>query len=191
MSAKIFALLGVMALMVGVWFFYKEDVEIKPATPQTPKTSYEITEITATQTSPETGQTEYTLTADSLIKNADGSDEMVNAKIDWTPPNAQSYHLSANRASLDQATGELNLTKGFVLTRKGDDTKPDMVIKGSLLSGNTKERTVKSDEVVTVEQGEDRFEAKGFVADLTQGEYEFRHIQVQFNPPTREDKPLF
>ncbi|MDO4897303.1 MAG: LPS export ABC transporter periplasmic protein LptC [Moraxella sp.] len=191
MNAKIFALLGMMALMVGVWFFYKEDVKIKPATPQAPKTSYEITEITASQTSPETGQTEYTLTADSLIKNTNGSDEMVNAKIEWTPPNAQSYHLTASRASLDQATGELNLAEGFVLTRKGDDTKPDMVIKGSLLSGNTKDRTVKSDDTVTVEQGEDRFEAKGFVADLAQGEYEFHQIQLQFNPPAREDKPLF
>lgn len=191
MNAKILAVLGVMALMVAAWFFYKEDVSVKPATPEVPTTSYEITEIKAVQTSPETGQTEYTLTADSLVKNAQGSDEMVNAKMDWTPPNAQSYNLTANRASLDQATGDLRLSDGFVLTRKGDDTKADMVIKGNLLTGNTKERTVKSDEAVTVEQGEDRFLAQGFVADLAQGEYEFSQIEVQFSPPKREDKPLF
>lgn len=191
MNAKILAVLGVMALMVGAYFFYKEDVEVKPTIPEAPKTSYEITEIKATQTSPETGQTEYTLTADSLIKNSDGEDEMVNAKMDWTPPNAQSYHLNANRASLNQATGELKLAEGFVLTRKGDGKKPDMVIKGTHLTGNTKTRKLASEQNVQVEQGEDRFEAKGFEADLTQGEYEFRQIQMQFSPPKREDKPLF
>lgn len=191
MNAKILAVLGVMALMVGVYFFYQEDVEVKPTVPQSPTTSYEITEIKATQTSPETGQTEYTLTADSLIKNADGTDEMVNAKMDWTPPNAPSYHLTASRASLDQTTGELKLSDGFVLTRKGDETKPDMVIRGDALLGNTKARTLKSDKTVSVEQGEDRFGATGFVADLAQGEYEFYQIQMQFNPPKRQDKPLF
>lgn len=191
MNAKILAVLGVMALMVGAWFFYKEDVEVKPATPEIPATSYEITEIKASQTSPETGQTEYTLTADSLIKNASGQDEMVNAKMDWTPPNAQSYNLTASRASLDQATGDLRLSDGFVLVRKGDETKADMVIKGNLLTGNTKDRTLKSDEPITVEQGEDRFSAQGFVADLLAGEYEFSKIEVEFSPPKREDKPLF
>ena len=191
MNAKILAVLGVMALMVGAWFFYKEDVPVKPATPDVPTASYEITEIKAVQTSPETGQTEYTLTADSLIKNAQGAEEMVNAKMDWMPPNAQSYNLIANRASLDQATGDLRLSDGFTLTRKGDQTKADMVIKGSLLVGNTKERIIKSDEPVSVAQGDDLFLAQGFVADLMQGEYEFSKIQVQFSPPKREDKPLF
>lgn len=176
MNAKILAVLGVMALMVGTWFFYKEDVPVKPATPDVPTASYEITEIKAVQTSPETGQTEYTLTADSLIKNAQGAEEMVNAKMDWMPPNAQSYNLIANRASLDQATGDLRLSDGFTLTRKGDQTKADMVIKGSLLVGNTKERIIKSDEPVSVAQGDDLFLAQGFVADLMQGEYEFSKL---------------
>lgn len=191
MNVKILAVLGVMALTVAVWFFYQEDVAVKPAVPEAPKTSYEITEIKAVQTSPETGQTEYTLTADSLIKNEQGSDEMVNAKMDWTPPNAQSYHLNASRASLNQQTGDLRLTQGFELVRKGDETKADMVIKGNVLLGNTKERTLKSDEPVTIQQGEDSFKAEGFVADLQAGEYEFHRIQMAFNPPKREDKPLF
>lgn len=68
MNLKILSVLGVMAFMVGAWFFYKEDVNIEPAVPSAPAVSYEVTEIKAVQTSPETGEIEYTLTADSLAK---------------------------------------------------------------------------------------------------------------------------
>ena len=45
MNAKILSVLGVMALMVAAWFFYKEDVKVKPAVPQAPEATYEVTEI--------------------------------------------------------------------------------------------------------------------------------------------------
>ncbi|STY99476.1 Uncharacterized protein conserved in bacteria [Moraxella lacunata] len=191
MNLKILSVLGVMALMVGVWFFYKEDVKIEPAVPSAPAVSYEVTEIKAVQTSPETGEIEYTLTADSLAKNSAGVDEMKNAKIDWTPPNSETYHLEASLASLEQTTGDLLLKEGFVLVRQGDDTKPDMTIKGSLLTGNTKQRQVASSEPISVTQGADSFMAQGFTGDLQTGEYEFHRIQMEFAPPKREDKPLF
>ncbi|STZ08994.1 Uncharacterized protein conserved in bacteria [Moraxella caprae] len=191
MNLKILSVLGVMALMVGAWFFYKEDVKIEPAVPSAPVVSYEVTEIKAVQTSPETGEIEYTLTADSLAKNSAGVDEMKNAKMDWTPPNSETYHLEASLASLEQTTGDLLLQEGFVLVRQGDDTKPDMTIKGNLLTGNTKQRQVASSEPISVTQGEDSFMAQGFTGDLQTGEYEFYRIQMEFAPPKREDKPLF
>lgn len=191
MNLKILSVLGVMALMVGAWFFYKEDVKIEPAVPSAPAVSYEVTEIKAVQTSPETGEIEYTLTADSLAKNSAGVDEMKNAKMDWTPPNSETYHLEASLASLEQTTGDLLLKEGFVLVRQGDDTKPDMTIKGSLLTGNTKQRQVASSEPISVTQGTDSFMAQGFTGDLQTGEYEFHRIQMEFAPPKREDKPLF
>lgn len=191
MNAKILSVLGVMALMVGAWFFYKEETKIEPALPSAPAVSYEVTEIKATQTSPETGEIEYTLTADSLVKNSAGVDEMKNAKMEWMPPNSEHYELEASLASLEQTTGDLLLKEGFRLMRKGDDSKPDMIIKGSLLTGNTKTRQVSSDEPVTITQGTDSFMAQGFTANLETGEYEFHRIQMEFTPPKREDKPLF
>ncbi|UYZ67495.1 LPS export ABC transporter periplasmic protein LptC [Moraxella bovis] len=191
MNLKILSVLGVMAFMVGAWFFYKEDVNIEPAVPSAPAVSYEVTEIKAVQTSPETGEIEYTLTADSLAKNSAGVDEMKNAKMDWTPPNSETYHLEASLASLGQTTGDLLLKEGFVLVRQGDDTKPDMTIKGNLLTGNTKQRQVASSEPISVTQGVDSFMAQGFTGDLQTGEYEFYRIQMEFAPPKREDKPLF
>ncbi|STZ55476.1 Uncharacterized protein conserved in bacteria [Moraxella lacunata] len=191
MNLKILSVLGVMALMVGAWFFYKEDVKIEPAVPSAPAVSYEVTEIKAVQTSPETGEIEYTLTADSLAKNSAGVDGMKNAKMDWTPPNSETYHLEASLASLEQTTGDLLLKEGFVLVRQGDDTKPDMTIKGNLLTGNTKQRQVASSKPISVTQGADSFMAQGFTGNLQTGEYEFYRIQMEFAPPKREDKPLF
>ncbi len=191
MNTKILSVLGVMVLMVGAWFFYKEEAKIEPALPPVPAASYEVTEIKAVQTSPETGEIEYTLTADSLTKNSAGVDEMKNAKMDWTPPDSENYHLQASLASLEQTTGDLLVKEGFTLTRQGDETKPDMVIKGNVLTGNTKQRQVSSNEPITITQGTDSFMAQGFIANLHTGEYEFYRIQVEFAPPKRQDKLLF
>ena len=50
---------------------------MKPALPEVPTVDSEVTQIKAIQTDPKTGATEYTLTADSLIQNANGQDEML------------------------------------------------------------------------------------------------------------------
>ena len=191
MNLKILSVLGVMALMVGVWFFYKEDVKIEPTVPSAPTVSYEVTEIKAVQTNPKTGEIEYTLRADSLIKTSARMDEMRNAKMDWTPPNGQSHYLEANLAILEQTTGDLLLQEGFVLVRQGDDTKPKMTIKGDLLTANTKQYQVASNKPISITQGADSFIAQGFTGDLQTGEYEFYHIQMEFTPPKRVDKSLF
>ena len=191
MNLKIISVLGVMALMVGVWFFYKEDVKIEPTVPSAPTVSYEVTEIKAVQTNPKTGEIEYTLMADSLIKNSAGMDEMRNAKMDSTPPNGQSHYLEANLAILEQTTGDLLLQEGFVLVRQGDDTKPKMTIKGDLLTANTKQHQVASNKPISITQGADSFIAQGFTGDLQTGKYEFYHIQMEFTPPKRVDKSLF
>lgn len=191
MNAKILGVLGAMALMVAVWFFYKEGAKIEPALPEAPSMSYEVAQISATQTNPETGEIEYTLTADSLAKNSAGVDELKNAKMAWMPPDSGQYHLTANLASLEQTTGDLLLKEGFTLVRAGSEGKPDMSIAGNLLTGNTKSHHVESREPIKVVQGEDNFVAQGFQANLQTGEYEFYRIQVQFAPPKRTDKPLF
>ena len=191
MNVKILGVLGLIAILVATWFFYSEETEVKPALPSAPTASYEVSNITAVQTNPETGATEYTVNAESLVKNANGQDELRNATIDWQPPAGESYRLSAERATLDQATGELRLINGFKLVRKATSDKPEMVIQGNNLSGNTKTRLLNSDEPLVVTQGTDSFKAKGFESDLVSGEYVFKQIEVLFNPPKRQDKALF
>lgn len=191
MNMKILSVLGVMAIMVAGWFFYKEDVEIKPATPTAPDVSYEVTEIKAVQTNEETGETEYVLTADSLVQNTAGEDEMLGVVMNWQPPQGEKYAITAKRATLNQTTGELTLADGFTLTREGSANKPSLVIEGKALTGNTKTRTLSSNEPLTVRHGDDSFSAKGMNANLQAGEYEFVQIEVLYHAATRRDKPLF
>ena len=85
----------------------------------------------------------------------------------------------------------MSLTENFQLTRKSTNDKPDMVLIGENLIGNTKTRMVQSQNPITVTQGDDSFTAEGFTADLARGEYEFNKIQTIFNPPQTKDTPLF
>lgn len=190
MNAKILGVLGVMALMVAVWFFYQEEVQIKPATPSAPDTSYEVTDITATQTNAQTGQTEYTLTAKSLVEK-DGQDHMIDANMDWQLPTGEHYHIKAGDIVLNQQTGEITISDGFSLTKKAQNEGDDLIIKGERLQGNTKTRQLGSDTAVSITQANNAFDAQGFVADLTKGEYEFRQITVLFEPAVRTDTVLF
>lgn len=191
MNIRILSVLGVMALMVATWFFYKEDVEVKPALPAAPAATYEVTEIKAVQTNPETGETEYTVTAESLVQNAGGNDEMKNATVRWQPPNSDSFVVTAQRAILNQETGDLHLSHGFRLEREATKDQPAMVITGDKLVANTKTRVVSSSEPLTVNKGNDSFKAASFTANIQTGEYAFDRIEVLFTPPKRDDKPLF
>lgn len=191
MNIRILSVLGVMALAVASWFFYKEDVEIKPAVPTVPEAAYEVTEIKAVQTNPETGETEYTVTAESLVQDANGNDEMKNATVRWQPPSGDRFVVTAQRAALNQETGDLHLSHGFRLEREAGSNQPAMVIAGNKLTANTKTRIVSSSEPLTVQKGNDSFKAGAFTANLQTGEYAFDHIEVLFTPPKRDDKPLF
>lgn len=212
MNLKILSVLGVMILAVAAWFFYKEDVEIKPTTPATPDVSYEVQDIKAIQTNATTGEVEYTLIAQSLTKNAQGEDVMLDADMHWQPTDADPIHLTATQARHSQETGELFFDEGFILSKQPKDAqnsetaeakpnqdqanqdqndKPALVIKGTSLMGNAKANTITSDEPVHITQGENEFMAQRLNANVQTGEYEFHQVQIEFNPPKRTDKPLF
>ncbi|UNU73139.1 LPS export ABC transporter periplasmic protein LptC [Moraxella nasovis] len=185
MKMRFLFILGAVILALATWFFYQEDVEVKPALPSTPDVTSEVSQIQAIQTNPKTGKVEYTLTAQSLVQNADGKDMMADVVMDWQPSDLAHYGLTAKRATLDQTTGDLYLIGGFTLTKDATDTAPKMVIQGDKMVGNTKSRTVQSDQPITVEQGFDSFKAQGFTADLDTGEYQFHHIEMWYQPAGR------
>lgn len=180
-----------MALAAAVWFFYQEDVEVKPTVPAKPEVSYEVTDIKATQTNPQTGQIEYTLTAKSLVQE-NGQEYMIDANMDWQASASQSYHLTASRITLNQDTGDMVINEGFELSKKDTaDNQSAMVIQGEILTGNTKTKQVSSDKPIKITQANHSFEAQSFEADLSAGEYQFKQIAIQFDPTERQDKPLF
>ncbi|MCL1622679.1 LPS export ABC transporter periplasmic protein LptC [Moraxella sp. Tifton1] len=191
MNIRILSILGVMAMMVLAWFFYQEDTKIEPTIPTNTDVAYEVTQIKAVQTNETTGEVEYTLTADSLTQNSAGEDEMEKAVLNWQPPMGETYVITANRAKLNQETGDLEVFDGFVLTREATADKPKMVFEGSRLFGNTKTRQLSSDEPLSVKSGQDDFQAKAMRANLNTGEYEFDQIQMLYHAAWRQDQPLF
>lgn len=192
MNTRILIVLALVMAAIAGWFFYKQDsvtptVNIAPS-----EVDYEATEIKAVQTNDE-GETEYELNADSLTHNpTTNQDEMSGITMDWAPGTEQRYQISAGTAAINQQTGELKLTGGFVLTSKGTtEGATPIKVTGQTLFGNTKKRAVYSNEPVKVEQGDNRFEAASMKADLEAGDYEFGQVAVTFMPAARQDAKLF
>ena len=109
----------------------------------------------------------------------------------WQPPSGESYTIETKTAQLNQSTGELYFVDGFTLTRLATPDKPAMVMTGSQLRGNTKTRTLRTDQGISVTNGDDRFTAQGMQADLAAGEYVFDKIMIEYRAPERKDKRLF
>ncbi|MDO5769802.1 MAG: LPS export ABC transporter periplasmic protein LptC [Psychrobacter sp.] len=194
MNARVLIVLALVIAAAAGWFFHQQGsappvVNIKPS-----EVDYEATDIKAVQTNDQ-GETEYQLDADSLKHNPTTNlDEISGLRMDWAPGSEQRYQIQAGSAAINQQSGELKLTGGFVLTSQGSaDGKSSKPIKvtGQSLFGNTKERKVYSKEPVKVIQGDNRFEAGSMQADLEAGEYEFGQIAVTFDPPSRQDQKLF
>lgn len=191
MNYRIIGVISVMALAVATWFFYQEDVEIKPALPAKPTASYEVSEIKATQTNEKTGKTEYTLTAKSLVQNTQGQDELQQVVMQWQPTDQQSIILQADKATLNQDSGDLYLANGFRLEREATSDQPAMIIEGVDLKANTKTGLIGSQKALTITQGQDTFKAASFDANLKTKEYQFHRIEILYKAPKRIDKPVF
>lgn len=192
MNTRILIVLALIIAAIAGWFFYQQEsvtptVKIAPS-----EVDYEATDIKAVQTNDE-GETEYQLNADSLTHNpTTNQDEMSGITMDWAPGTEQRYQISAGSAAINQQTGELKLTGGFVLTSKGSSEGATPIkVTGQTLFGNTKKRAVYSNDPVKVEQGDNRFEAASMQADLEAGDYEFGQVAVTFMPSARQDAKLF
>lgn len=181
MNVRILSILGALAIMVAIWFFYQENNKVEPTVPAKPDVSYEISKIKAIQTNEKTGETEYTLTAQMMVQNTQGEDEMLDVVMTWQPPQGEQYTIKAKRAIFNQSTGDIFLSDGFDLIRMATDEKPAFIIKGSVLTGNTNLRLLSSNQPLTVINGNDTFVTQAMTANLQTGEYQFSKIKMQYD----------
>lgn len=198
MNGRLLIFLALLIAAAAGWFFHQQGAVKPPVTIAPSEIDYEATDIKAVQTN-EAGETEYELNAESLTHNpSTNEDEISGLTMNWEPASDQRYKIEAGTASINQQTGELKLTGGFVLSSSGNVDKGSgqtksapITITGQTLLGNTKERMVYSNDPVKVIQGENRFEAGSMKANLEAGDYEFGNVAVTFAPPKRQDAKLF
>ena len=194
MNTRVLIILALIIAGIAGWFFQQQGKITPPVNIEASEVDYEATDIKAVQTNEE-GETEYELNAESLTHNpVTNQDEMSGITMNWEPSDEQRYLIEAGNAAINQQTGELRLSGGFILVSEEKAGAPDIEpikITGQTLKGNTKSRQVYSDEAVKVEQGMNRFEASSMKANLETGEYEFGQVAVSFTPAERQDQALF
>ncbi len=197
MNTRILIVLALIIAGIAGWFFKQQGDISPPVNIEASEVDYEATDIKAVQTN-EQGETEYELNAESLTHNPlTNQDEMAGITMNWEPSDTQRYRIQAGTAAINQQTGDMQLSGGFMMVSedkaeqgKTTDIEP-IKVTGKSLKGNTKSRQVYSDEPVKVEQGMNRFEASSMKANLETGEYEFGQVAVNFAPAKRQDKALF
>ena len=194
MNTRVLIVLALIIAGIAGWFFQQQGKITPPVKIEASEMDYEATDIKAVQTN-EQGETEYELNAESLKHNPEtNEDEMLGITMNWKPSDEQRYIIKSGMATINQETGDLNLSGGFTLVSddKADTTIIEPIkVTGEALKGNTKSRQVYSDKPVQVEQGMNRFEAATMKANLETGEYEFGQVAVTFSPVNRQDKALF
>lgn len=193
MNTRVLIVLALIIAGIAGWFFQQQGEIAPPVNIEATDVDYEATDIKAVQTNDE-GETEYELSAESLIHNPEtNQDEMSGITMDWQPSDEQRYMIEAGSAAINQQSGDLRLGGGFSLVseeKSASDIEP-IKVTGQTLMGNTKSRQVYSNEPVKVEQGMNRFTASSMTANLETGEYEFGQVAVTFTPAERQDKALF
>ncbi|WP_435980510.1 LPS export ABC transporter periplasmic protein LptC [Psychrobacter sp. DM4] len=193
MNTRVLIVLALIIAGIAGWFFQQQGEITPPVNIEATDVDYEATDIKAVQTNDE-GETEYELSAESLIHNPEtNQDEMSGITMDWQPSDEQRYMIEAGSAAINQQSGDLRLGGGFSLVseeKSASDIEP-IKVTGQTLMGNTKSRQVYSNEPVKVEQGMNRFTASSMTANLETGEYEFGQVAVTFTPAERQDKALF
>lgn len=195
MKFKFLVVCSLVALVLATYFFRTQNDDTPAPSLAKPDISAEVSGIRAVQTNEQTGEIEYELTAERLTQNSKtGRDELHQARLLWSPiddnDKSAQYEIVAPLAYLDNKTGEFVFEQGFSLN-KTEPNHPNLTLKGEILTGNLKEKTLKSDEPLSLTQGDEHFTANGFLADLKTGIYEFQEVRTEFAPPQRKDKPLF
>lgn len=191
MHTKIFAVFALALVGVVGWYYFSQNQPIITPTLSTPNIHSQVSKIHAIQTHADTGEIEYQLTANALVQNAQGNDELQEVIMHWTPTAHDHYTIVAKVATLTKKTGDFVFGQGFILTHHANAMQPALVISGNTLTGNTKTKLISSQSPLNITQGDNQFTAKQLQADLKTGDYDFYDIHMQFAAPVRTDKPLF
>lgn len=192
MNGKILLTLLLIGALIVFWFFYNNRPDNIAIAKPDANIQSEVSDISASQTNPETGKIEYTLTAKSLIQNQAGQNEFKQMSMTWTPPSGEVYEIQSGTAILDNQTGGMMLSDGVVFHKKSStpEQQPITMTCDGLL-GNTKLRQIQSLSPIHITQGEHEFDAQGVKADLNSGDYEFLQIITEFKPPIHNHQALF
>lgn len=197
MKIKLLVILALVSLAIATWLFKTQTSDMPTPTLSKPDITSEVSGIRAVQTNEQTGQIEYELSAERLSQNTQtGQEELINAQLLWSPNDDEQYKIIAPLAHLDKTSDNFVFKQGFVIQKTATNSNtPTAEFKGQILMGNLTNKTLTSSEPLTAifykTHGTDRFDAQGFFAELETGIYEFAHIQSEFAPTPRQDKPLF
>lgn len=115
MNTRNLIILTVLIALAAAWFYHTQGDVQPPVQIKASELEYEASDITAVQTN-EQGETEYQLTAESLVYNPQtNQDEMSGITMNWQPTSQQHYRIRAGKATLNQQTGDMVLSNGFEL----------------------------------------------------------------------------
>lgn len=191
MNNKYFFIIAVLVAIAAVWIFKDVGEVRQPVSISQSNIDTEVTDVQAVQTN-DAGETEYQLQAESVTRDEQTNlDSIKGLQMDWQPSADQAYELTAQRASMNQQTGNLEIAGGFKLTGNLPNGGQHIVVVGDSLEGNSKGKLLTSRQPVKVTQGDNTFMAGSMQADLNTGEFEFGQIEVVFDPSPRQDKTLF
>lgn len=197
MNNRLLIVVAVIVVILATWFYNTQGETQAPIQIAKPDIEYEATDITATQTD-DAGNTEYEVTAQKIERNKQtNQDEMIGIVMKWKPSKDYYYQLTAQRAVLNQETGNIVLSGKVDVTQIldtsdkfmnhdiDDNTDIMMKISAEQIHGNTKQKELYSDYPVVVEQGDNTFEAKNMRGNLQTGDYEFGQIEAIFMPESQ------
>lgn len=197
MNTRVLLIFALLVAILASWLYKEQGSLDNPLAISASNIEYEATDINALQTST-TGDVAYLLKADKLTHytNTD-TDTLENVRLDWRSSQHQRVKLQAMLASINQRSGEVQLSQDVVLSSQNLNDNSDasafipLILSAKTINGNLQQQTLYSQQPVMVKQGDNRFEANGFTSNLQTGEYEFEKVAVTFQPPVRQDVPLF
>lgn len=189
MKIKYLIILPLLVVCVFGWYFLGKSTPKAEVTLSKPNIHSQIDGIQAIQTNPDTGETEYTLTAKSLTQSTNGQDTLHDVVMDWTPDVISQYTITAKQATFNQNTGDFEFDGGFSLHQHSQTG--NMTFTGNTLTGNTKNKLIHSDTPLSITQDNRKFYATSMTADLASKDYQFFGIDISFMPSERQDKSLF
>lgn len=217
MKTRWLFLVSIVVTVVASWVFSRHGDVSPPLATDTQRIDYAAEKIQAVQANDD-GDTEYTLMAQSLVHDSNSDEDvLLGLQMNWQPVTNKHYRLLADKAVINQETGDMRLSQRFEFIsmttvsqtkqlstdtqQLATDTKQlaqtksinqtGLHIQGQELKGNTKQQQLSSQQPLKVKQGDSQFTAKSMQINLATGDYEFHQVETVFVPNKQKNVPLF